>query len=126
MVLGITLIERGRLVSRLADALARDADRLARVVVAEQSKPLDQALGEIGASETFLRYAAENARRIEGDILPSDQPDEEVGAFGDCRRGRWRDIVDRRPWFDSGDTCRRTFAWTCFQHPEFRKRARNH
>ncbi|MCP4386352.1 MAG: aldehyde dehydrogenase family protein, partial [Hyphomicrobiales bacterium] len=71
-------IERGQLVSKLADAIARDADRLARVVVAEQGKPLDQAAGEISFSQVFLRYAAENARRIEGDILPSDQPDEEV------------------------------------------------
>ena len=47
-------------------------------MVAEQGKPLNQALGEIGATETFLRYAAENARRIEGDILPSDTPNEEV------------------------------------------------
>ena len=71
-------IERGRLVSTLADHVARDADKLARIVVAEQGKPLDQAHGEIAATETFLRYAAESARRIEGDILPSDNPDEEI------------------------------------------------
>jgi lactaldehyde dehydrogenase / glycolaldehyde dehydrogenase len=71
-------VERGRLVSALADAVHSHADTLARIVVAEQGKPLNQALGEIGATETFLRYAAENARRIEGDILPSDSPSEEV------------------------------------------------
>lgn len=71
-------IDRARLVSALADAV-RDSDGvLARIVVAEQGKPLNQARGEIGATETFLRYAAENARRIEGDILPSDSVDEEV------------------------------------------------
>ncbi|MCY6382180.1 aldehyde dehydrogenase family protein [Hoeflea prorocentri] len=71
-------IERGRLVSRLADAVSSNRERLARIVVAEQGKPLNQAEGEIGAAETFLRYAAENARRIEGDILPSDNKDEEI------------------------------------------------
>ena len=70
--------DRGRLVSALADAVKDNSAALARVVVAEQGKPLNQAMGEIGATETFLRYAAENARRIEGDILPSDSPDEEV------------------------------------------------
>lgn len=71
-------IERARHVSALADAVAGDADRLARTVVAEQGKPLNQARGEIAAAETFLRYAAEAARRIEGDIVPSDNPDEEI------------------------------------------------
>lgn len=74
----VPAFERGRLVARLADAVAADADRLARIVVAEQGKPLDQALGEVGAAENLLRYAAENARRIRGDILPSDHVDEEI------------------------------------------------
>jgi lactaldehyde dehydrogenase/glycolaldehyde dehydrogenase len=71
-------IDRARLVTALADAVRESAGTLARIVVAEQGKPLNQAMGEIGATETFLRYAAENARRIEGDILPSDSVDEEV------------------------------------------------
>jgi len=71
-------IERGRLILKLADAVASHREQLARTVVAEQGKPLDQANGEIGAVETFLRYAAENARRIEGDILPSDNTHEEI------------------------------------------------
>ena len=71
-------VERGRLVHALADAVRENVNILAHVVVAEQGKPLNQAMGEIGATETFLRYAAENARRIEGDILPSDSRNEEV------------------------------------------------
>jgi len=71
-------IERARLVQDLADAVRANDDALARIVVAEQGKPLDQALGEVAATQTFLRYAAENARRIEGDILPSDNTTEEV------------------------------------------------
>ncbi|HVX80653.1 MAG TPA: aldehyde dehydrogenase family protein, partial [Devosiaceae bacterium] len=70
--------ERGKAVGALADSVRENADALARIVVAEQGKPLNQALGEIGATETFLRYAAENARRIEGDIFPSDSRNEEV------------------------------------------------
>lgn len=70
--------QRGQLVAALADAVRANAKLLARVIVAEQGKPLNQAMGEVGATETFLRYAAENARRIEGDIFPSDSPHEEV------------------------------------------------
>lgn len=75
---GLPAIERARYVFALADAVRDNADMLARIVVSEQGKPLNQALGEIGATETFLRYAAENGRRIEGDIMPSDSPNEEV------------------------------------------------
>lgn len=71
-------VERGRAVQALADAVRDHADLLARIVVMEQGKPLAQARGEVGATETFLRYAAEQARRIEGEILPSDAPDEEI------------------------------------------------
>ncbi|WP_108459029.1 aldehyde dehydrogenase family protein [Devosia naphthalenivorans] len=70
--------DRAELLFALADAIRANDGVLARIVVAEQGKPLNQAMGEIGATETFLRYAAESARRIEGDIFPSDAPDEEV------------------------------------------------
>ncbi|WDR05211.1 aldehyde dehydrogenase family protein [Devosia rhodophyticola] len=69
---------RGALVSRLADAVVANAEHLARVVTLEQGKPIGQARGEIGAVVAFLRYAAENARRIEGDIIASDNPNEEI------------------------------------------------
>ncbi len=71
-------IERGRAVAALADAVRDQTDLLARIVVTEQGKPLDQARGEIGATENFLRFAAEQARRIEGEILPSDSAEEEI------------------------------------------------
>jgi len=74
----LSAVERGRVVARLADLVRDNADALARIVVAEQGKPLNQAQGEIGATELFLRYAAESARRIEGDILPADAAQEEV------------------------------------------------
>lgn len=87
-------IERGRLVAKLADAVVADAERLARIVTLEQGKPLAQARGEIGAVETFLRYAAENARRIEGDIIASDNPDEEI----QIRRHPYGVVVGLTAW----------------------------
>jgi len=71
-------MERGRAVASLADAIASNAEHLARLVTLEQGKPLNHAFDEISASVTFLRYAAENARRIEGDIVTSDNPSEEI------------------------------------------------
>lgn len=71
-------IERAGFVVALADAMQRDRERLATLVTAEQGKPLDQAHGEIGAAITFLRYAAEQARRIQGEIVTSDNRSEEI------------------------------------------------
>jgi lactaldehyde dehydrogenase/glycolaldehyde dehydrogenase len=71
-------VERGRLLHRLAQLILENRERLARVVVAEQGKPLAEARGEIDGTALYLTYAAEEARRITGDILPSDNPDEQV------------------------------------------------
>ena len=75
---GRPAVERGRMVTALADEVAAERDRLARLVTLEQGKPLAHAKQEIDAGITFLRYAAENARRIEGDIVASDNRDEEI------------------------------------------------
>ncbi|MCF1711117.1 aldehyde dehydrogenase family protein [Tabrizicola sp. J26] len=71
-------IERGRMVRRLASAILDSREHLARIVVAEQGKPISQARGEIDATAMFLEYAGEQARRIQGEILPSDHREEDV------------------------------------------------
>jgi lactaldehyde dehydrogenase / glycolaldehyde dehydrogenase len=71
-------VERAALVKKLAHAVAARAEDLARIVTLEQGKPLTQARDEIGAVVAFLTYAANNARRIEGDIITSDNRDEEI------------------------------------------------
>jgi lactaldehyde dehydrogenase/glycolaldehyde dehydrogenase len=71
-------VERGTLLRRLAQLILENRERLARVVVAEQGKPLAEARGEIDGTALYLTHAAEEARRITGDILPSDSPDEQI------------------------------------------------
>jgi len=71
-------VERGDLLRRLAHLVAENRERLARVVVAEQGKPLAEARGEVDGAALYLTHAAEEARRITGDILPSDEPDEQI------------------------------------------------
>ncbi|MBL8577675.1 MAG: aldehyde dehydrogenase family protein [Mesorhizobium sp.] len=69
---------RGQLLKDLARLILENRERLARIVVAEQGKPLQEARGEIEVAALYLTYAAEEARRITGDIIPSDMPDEQV------------------------------------------------
>jgi lactaldehyde dehydrogenase / glycolaldehyde dehydrogenase len=71
-------IERGHLLRRLAQLILENRERLAPIVVAEQGKPLAEARGEIEGAALYLTYAAEEARRMAGDILPSDSADEQI------------------------------------------------
>ncbi len=71
-------IERGNLLRHLAQLILENRERLARIVVAEQGKPLAEARGEIEGAALYLTYAAEEARRMAGDILPSDSAEEQI------------------------------------------------
>lgn len=70
--------ERAVLVEKLAHAVMKNQKKYAEIVTLEQGKPLQQAHGEIEAVARFLLYAVSQARRIEGDIIVSDNACEEV------------------------------------------------
>lgn len=71
-------IERGRAVQALAKAVRDNAETYARIITAEQGKPIGQARGEVAACAEFLSHAASGARRISGDIVASDNRNEEI------------------------------------------------
>lgn len=71
-------LQRARYLYKIAELIRRDKERLARILTHEQGKPLYESRLEIdGAAENFQFYA-EYARRIEGDVLPSDFPKQTV------------------------------------------------
>jgi succinate-semialdehyde dehydrogenase/glutarate-semialdehyde dehydrogenase len=57
-------LERGRLLTRWAQLLRQHADDLARIMTAEQGKPLAEARGEVAYGASFLEWYAEEARRV--------------------------------------------------------------
>ena len=69
-------IERAGYLHRVAAGIRHDAEHLARVLSEEQGKPLDQALGEVNGTADYFDYTAEWARRVEGEVIPSDRPNE--------------------------------------------------
>lgn len=71
-------VERGSILSRFADLIRKDRERLARILTAEMGKTYSLALGEVDVSADFINFPAQAARRIEGDILPSDLPGEHI------------------------------------------------
>lgn len=63
--------DRGKLVAALGQAMLRDQDRLAALMTAEQGKPLAESKGEIVYAASFLEWAAEEGKRIYGEIIPA-------------------------------------------------------
>lgn len=57
------------------------AEDLAQILTAEQGKPLAEAKGEILYGASFVRWFAEEARRINGTIIPSPVPGKKIFAM---------------------------------------------
>jgi succinate-semialdehyde dehydrogenase/glutarate-semialdehyde dehydrogenase len=73
--------ERGRLLRRLADLMVANTDDLARLMTAEQGKPLAEAKGEVGYAAAFYEWFGEEGRRVYGDLIPTPNPDRRLFAL---------------------------------------------
>ncbi len=63
--------QRAALLRRWHDLVRTHREDLARLLTAEQGKPLAEARGEIDYAASFLEWYAEQARRICGEVIPS-------------------------------------------------------
>ena len=66
-----TAKERHAIMMRWFHLLHQHADDLARIMTAEQGKPLAEAKGEVGYGASFLEWFAEEARRVYGETIPT-------------------------------------------------------
>ncbi|GAA6208504.1 aldehyde dehydrogenase [Cognatishimia sp. WU-CL00825] len=71
-------IERAKHIYAIAEGLEKERDLLEELLVKEQGKPRAEAAGEVTDTIRYLTYSAEAARRLRGDILPSDNPREQL------------------------------------------------
>lgn len=62
--------ERGAYLHKIADALERKRDEIAKIITLENGKPIAQSHGEISMSIDHLRWFAEEAKRVYGRIVP--------------------------------------------------------
>jgi lactaldehyde dehydrogenase / glycolaldehyde dehydrogenase len=69
-------IARGDALRRLADCLEQQAPDIGAALARESGKSLADATAEVGYGVELLRYHAEWARRIEGEVIDSDTPNE--------------------------------------------------
>ena len=76
-----THAERADLLMAWYQLMLDHADDLALILTAEQGKPLAEAKGEISYGASFVRWFAEEARRINGHIIPSPVPGKKIFAM---------------------------------------------
>jgi len=73
-----TAKERAVLLRKLFDLMMANQEDLARILTAEQGKPLAEARGEIAYSANFVDWFAEEARRVYGDTIPAHAADKRI------------------------------------------------
>lgn len=66
---------RGKLLRRLGDLIARDAERLAAIEVRDNGKLYVEMLGQMRYLPEWFYYFGGLADKVEGGVLPSDKPE---------------------------------------------------
>ena len=74
-------IERAAHLRAIAAKIRAHTEAIARIITEEQGKLLDLARTEAAFTADFIDYMAEWARRIEGEIIASDRPNENIFLF---------------------------------------------
>lgn len=75
---GLTAKERSNLLRRWHDLLMSNRQDLARLLTAEQGKPLAEAEGEIAYGASYLEWFAEETKRVYGDTIPQPSADKRI------------------------------------------------
>ncbi|UOA28941.1 NAD-dependent succinate-semialdehyde dehydrogenase [Pseudosulfitobacter sp. DSM 107133] len=73
-----TAKDRSYVLRRWFDLVMQNQDDLARILTAEQGKPVAEAAGEIAYGASFIEWFAEEARRAYGDITPGHAADKRI------------------------------------------------
>ena len=74
-------IERAGYLRQISAKIRENVPALAKAIVAEQGKVMGLAEVEVNFTADYLDYMAEWARRIEGEIVTSDRPGENIFLF---------------------------------------------
>lgn len=90
----ITATARGRLLVRLADLIAENAERLARIETRDNGKLIAEMGAQLRYIPEWYRYYGGLADKIEGSVLPIDKP----GMFAFTRREPLGVVAAIVPW----------------------------
>jgi succinate-semialdehyde dehydrogenase/glutarate-semialdehyde dehydrogenase len=73
-----TAKERAAILRKWHDLMMANQEDLARIMTAEQGKPLAESRGEIAYAASFIEWFAEEGKRIYGDTIPQWQADKRI------------------------------------------------
>src|SRR5580692_3859271 len=73
-----TAKERAAVMRRWFDLMIVHEEDLARLMTAEQGKPLAESKSEILYAASFIEWFAEEAKRLYGDVIPAHQHDKRI------------------------------------------------
>ncbi|ODP32489.1 NAD-dependent succinate-semialdehyde dehydrogenase [Pandoraea sp. ISTKB] len=70
--------ERANVLRRWFDLMIANTEDLAYLMTREQGKPLSEARGEIAYAASFIEWFAEEAKRVDGDVLATPAADKRI------------------------------------------------
>ncbi len=73
-----TAKERAAILRRWYELMVVNKDDLAKLMTAEQGKPLAESAGEVLYGASFIEWFAEEGKRIYGDVIPTHMPDRRI------------------------------------------------
>lgn len=73
-----TAKDRSALLRKLFNLMMEHQEDLARLLTAEQGKPLTESRGEIAYAANFIEWFAEEGKRVYGDVIPSHAADKRI------------------------------------------------
>jgi len=71
---GKTAKDRGAILTKWFQLMVQHADDLARIMTAEQGKPLAESKGEVVYGASFIEWFAEEGKRVYGETIPATDP----------------------------------------------------
>lgn len=74
----LTAKQRSEYLWRWANLIRENKEDLARLMTLEQGKPLTESRAEVDYGNSFIEWFAEEGRRVYGDIIPSNKPNQKL------------------------------------------------
>ncbi|MBN9555947.1 MAG: NAD-dependent succinate-semialdehyde dehydrogenase [Alphaproteobacteria bacterium] len=73
-----TAKDRAQLLRKWLDLILANQEDLARIMTAEQGKPLAETRGEVAYGAAFIEWFAEEGKRVYGDVIPTNQANRRI------------------------------------------------
>lgn len=70
--------ERANVLRRWFDIIMENQEDLARIMTAEQGKPLAESRGEVAYGAAYVEWFGEEAKRVYGDVIPGPAADKRI------------------------------------------------